>query len=93
MQLNSVYFFGEIPDDAIESVTIYVIIIRGHSFSSRFVVKPEGGQQCMFDVFLTKPVESQCKLRGSRGTRGGKTPSPHPNPLDISSNVHSDIRQ
>ena len=39
--------------------------------SKRFVVKPEGGQQCIFDVFLSKPVGGQCKLGGWEAPEGG----------------------
>ena len=37
--------------------------------------KIRGGQQCIFDVFLTKPG-GQWKLGGSRGTRGELNPKP-----------------
>ena len=52
-------------------------------FSTRFVVKPEGGQQCIFDVFLTKPVGVNENLGVERHQRGVK----YPNPPDKSSTV------
>ena len=39
--------------------------------STQFVVKPEGGQQCIFDVFLTKPVGVNENLGGREAPEGG----------------------
>ena len=45
--------------------------------SARFVVKPEGGQQCIFDVFLTKPVGVNKNLGVERHQRRRvKPPTP-----------------
>ena len=41
-------------------IILYIIYpIISIIFSTRFVVKPEGGQQCIFDLFLTKPVGNE----------------------------------
>ena len=48
--------------------------------SSRFVVKPEGGQQCIFDVFLTKPVGVNENCGGGEAPEGGLNP---PTPRQI----------
>ena len=45
------------------------------SVSSRFVVKPEEGQLCIFNVFLTKPVGVN-KNWGARHQRGSYPPLP-----------------
>ena len=46
--------------------------------SSRFVVKPEGGQKCIFDVFLTKPVGAM-KTWGVERHQRGLIPNPPTN--------------
>ena len=44
--------------------------------SIRFKVKPEGGQQCFVDVFLTKPVGINENLGVKRQQRGLPPPPP-----------------
>ena len=53
-KLNSrpVLSLGHLPIANITACTIGYIKLS----STRFVVKPEGVQQCIFDVFLTKTV-------------------------------------
>ena len=45
-------------------------------YSTRFVGNPEGGQQCIFDLFRLFSQGGQYKLGGLRGTRGGLNPQP-----------------
>ena len=53
------------------------------------MVKPEGDQQCIFDVFLAKPVGRSMEIWGSRGTRGGLNP---PTPTNRALTILLDFR-
>ena len=54
----------------------FFIHMSGHKkTSTRFEVKSEGGQQCIFDVFLTKPVGDNENLRGREAPEGVKPPT------------------
>ena len=58
-----------------------------YTTSTRFVGKPEGVQQCIFDLFwLFFRGGGQYKLGGSRGTREGWTPN-HPDKSSTAFNL------
>ena len=71
--------FVVVVGDVVSVIVVVVVVV----VSTGFVVKPEGGQQCIFEVILTKPMRGRSiKTWGLRGTRGGLTP---PEPRDKSS--------